>query len=264
MLKALGRSRLIQLTLGYILAKYLRLVEITCKIEMIPANAYERVGEMPVIVAMWHGQHFMIHFARRPQDRVSALISRHRDGEFNAIALKHLNINPIRGSGAHGKKIHEKGGAQALRKMLTALNKGDMMVLTADVPKRARICGMGIITLAKMSGRPIIPIAVVASRRMQFSSWDRASMGLPFGRAVVVVGDAIHVPQDADETAMMLKGHSVERGLDDVHARAYAMVGATDPGKTLCEARDAQRYTSDKPHNISDYKVAITARETTL
>lgn len=264
MLKALGRSRWIQLSLGYILAKYLRLVERTCKIELVPSDAYERVGAMPVIVAMWHGQHFMIHFARRPQDRVSALISRHRDGEFNAIALKHLNINPIRGSGAHGKKVREKGGAQALRKMLTALNQGDMMVLTADVPKRARVCGMGIITLAKMSGRPIVPIAVVASRRMQFSSWDRASMGLPFGRAVIVVGDVIHVPQDADETLMKLKGHSVERGLDDVHARAYAMVGASDPGKVLCEARDQQRYASGTPTNIMNETSLNTAREPSL
>jgi lysophospholipid acyltransferase (LPLAT)-like uncharacterized protein len=241
MLKALGRSRWIQQTLGYILAKYLQFVEKTNRLNLVPPNAYERVGEMPVIVAMWHGQHFMIHFARRPQDNISALISRHRDGEFNAIALKHLNINPIRGSGAHGKKVREKGGAQALRQMLSALQRGDVMVLTADVPKRARICGMGIITLAKMSGRPIVPVAVVTSRRLQFSSWDRASMGLPFGRGMIVVGDPIYVPEDADDSLMQMKGYAVEQGLDSVHAQGYALVGASDPGLSLILERDEAR-----------------------
>jgi lysophospholipid acyltransferase (LPLAT)-like uncharacterized protein len=251
MLKTIGRSRWVQKTLGYLLAQYLKLVHATNTLELIPDDVYERIGPMPVIVAMWHGQHFMIHFAKRPQDKVSALISRHRDGEFNAIALQHLDINPIRGSGAHGRKVHEKGGAQALRKMLMALTKGDMMVLTADVPKRARVCGMGIITLAKMSGRPIVPVAVVTNRRLQFSSWDRASIGLPFGRGVIVVGDPIEVPREADEEQMRIIGLHVEASLDEVHALAYAEVDATDPGQVLCEARDAERAALKRVAHIS-------------
>ena len=74
--------------------------------------------------------------------------------------------------------------------------------MTADVPKRARVAGFGIVTLAKLSGRPIAPTAVVTSRRIQFDTWDRASLGLPFSRAVVVVGDLVRVPANADDAAM--------------------------------------------------------------
>lgn len=240
MFKSIVRSRPVQEGLGWFLAAYLRAVEKTNDVTIEPAGIYDRIGPMmPFIVAMWHGQHFMMHFARREGDPVSALISRHGDGEFNAIALRHLGVEPIRGSGALGRKVREKGGAPALRAMLKALAKGNMMVLTADVPKRARVCGAGIVTLARMSGRPIVPTAVVASRRIDFNSWDRASIGLPFGRAAVVVGEPIFVDRDADEIALEAARRAVELSLDEVHRRAYAMVGTADPGAVLVAAREA-------------------------
>jgi lysophospholipid acyltransferase (LPLAT)-like uncharacterized protein len=45
-----------------------------------------------------------------------------------------------------------------------------MSAMTADMPKRARTAGLGIVTLARLSGRPIVPTAVVTSRRLQFDT----------------------------------------------------------------------------------------------
>ena len=36
-----------------------------------------------------------------------------------------------------------------------------------------------------------MPVAVVTSRRIDFRSWDRASLGLPFGRGAMVLGEPI-------------------------------------------------------------------------
>jgi hypothetical protein len=105
--------------------------------------------------------------------------------------------------------------------------------MTADVPKRARIAGHGIVALAKLSGRPIVPTAVVSSLRVQFHTWDRATLGLPFGRAVVIAGDLIRVSANADEAEIEAARRAVERGLDEAHRKAYAMVGASDPGAQL-------------------------------
>jgi lysophospholipid acyltransferase (LPLAT)-like uncharacterized protein len=101
------------------------------------------------------------------------------------------------------------------------------------VPKRARVAGPGIVALARLSGRPIVPTAVVLSLRVQFHTWDRATLGLPFGRAIVVTGDFIRVSADADEKEMEAARRAVERGLDEAHRKAYAMVGASDPGAQL-------------------------------
>jgi len=231
LLKRIVRSRLVQESLGFLVACYLGLVRRTNRFVMEPADAYDRIGpRMPVIAAMWHGQHFMIHFAKRPQDRAASLVSRSGDGEFNAVALRHLGVRAIRGSGARGRDIRKKGGVQAMRAMLRALDGGEMVVLTADIPKIARVCGEGIVTLAQLSGRPIVPVAVVTSRRMDFESWDKASIGLPFGRGAMVLGDPIPVPRDADAQALEALRRQVERELDRVHARAYALVGSRDPG----------------------------------
>jgi lysophospholipid acyltransferase (LPLAT)-like uncharacterized protein len=246
-LKRLIRTRACQETIGFLVARYLGVVRRTNRFVMEPANAYDRIGPlMPVIAAMWHGQHFMIHFAKRRQDRAVSLVSRSGDGELNAVALRHLGVRAIRGSGERGRRVQnrrDRGGATALRGMLRALADGEMVVLTADIPKVSRVCGPGIVTLAQLSGRPIVPVAVVTSRRIDFGSWDRASLGLPFGRGAMVIGDPIDVPRDADAAAFEAARQAVERGLDTVHARAYALVGAKDPGAKTASALAATEGT---------------------
>ena len=77
---------------------------------------------MPAILAFWHGQHFMTPFLKiKERHRAKVLISRHRDGEFNAIAAERLGIGTIRGSGDHGGAFHRKGGVGAFREMVQAL-----------------------------------------------------------------------------------------------------------------------------------------------
>jgi lysophospholipid acyltransferase (LPLAT)-like uncharacterized protein len=232
--KRLSRTRAAQEGAGFLFARYLDLVRGTNRFVYEPANLYDELAPLqPFIGAMWHGQHFMAPYMRRPQDRAASLVSRSSDGELNAIALRHLGIRAIRGSGARGRDQRAKGGAPALRAMLRALDDGENMFLTADIPKIARQCGTGIVLLARMSGRPVVPVAVATSRRREFRSWDRASLGLPGGRGAIVAGELIWVPGDADEAVLEAKRQEVERELDRVNARAFALVGRTDPGAGL-------------------------------
>ncbi|MCW6507138.1 lysophospholipid acyltransferase family protein [Lichenifustis flavocetrariae] len=210
---------------------YLRLVRATNRFVQEPAGFLDNIApELPVIVAMWHGQHFMIHYAWPPGARIAALISRHRDAELNAVLLKRLGVKAIRGSGGRAEKARRRGGVTALIEMVRTLAGGHTVVMTADVPKVSRRAGLGIVTLARLSGRPIYPLAVVTSRRFDFRSWDRASLGKPFGRGAMVLGDPIRVARTADDAALEEARQAVENGLDLVHARAYGLVGCEDPG----------------------------------
>ena len=56
-----------------------------------------------------------------PGDRGKVLISRHRDGEINAIAAERLGIETIRGSGDTGGDSTRKGGVGAFQAMLETL-----------------------------------------------------------------------------------------------------------------------------------------------
>jgi hypothetical protein len=226
MWKRLSRSDAFIGMVGWILANYLLLVHRTSRFVIDPPDAYDIADrQMPIIIAMWHGQHFMVPFARRPHDKVAVLISRHRDGEANARAVKRLGMLLIRGSGDSKRRFLRKGGAVALREMIRTLAKGVCVALTADVPKGpARKSGLGIVTLAQMSGRPIFPVAVATSRRIELNSWDKAAVNLPFSRGAIVLGDPVHVPEDADEETMEAKRLEVEKGLNAATERAYDIV----------------------------------------
>jgi lysophospholipid acyltransferase (LPLAT)-like uncharacterized protein len=224
-LRRIGSAPWAQKTVGVLAAEYLRLVWRTNRFAIEPADFYERVvADMPIIAAMWHGQHFMLPFFKRQQHRVKVLISRHRDGEINAIAAERLGIETIRGSGTHQSDYHRKGGVSAFKKLCEALAQGNNVALTADVPKVSRIAGRGIVQLARASGRPIYPVAGATSRRIELHNWDRSSVNLPFGRFVIAVGAAIRVPMDADDAAVEAARQSVESELNATTERAYAIV----------------------------------------
>jgi lysophospholipid acyltransferase (LPLAT)-like uncharacterized protein len=211
---------------GLLAAEYLRLVWVTSRFVMEPADPYRMYEtDQPVIIGMWHGQHFLMPFLRRSY-RFRVLISRHADGEINAIAAERLGIGTVRGSGDHGRRFQVKGGVAGFKGMLDSLAEGWNMALTADVPKVSRVAGAGIIKLAQVSGRPIFPVALATSRRIVLDNWDRSEINLPFSRGAIVVGDPIRVPADADAQILERMRSALETALNAASERAHAIADA--------------------------------------
>ncbi|MBN8920685.1 MAG: lysophospholipid acyltransferase family protein [Rhizobiales bacterium] len=211
--------------IGGLMARYLTLVWKTNRIVMEPADFFARVEpEMPVIIAMWHGQHFLVPFLRRPQDRVKALISLHHDADMNAIAAERLGIQVIRGSGSNEGRFDKKGGVRAYIAMREALDDGWTVAMTADVPKISKVVGRGIVSLARSTGRPIVPVAFATSRRITLRNWDRSAINLPLGRGAMVLGEPIFVPATADDSMLDDCRRQVQASLNNVTARAYGIV----------------------------------------
>ena len=235
LIRDLLRSSWFQRAVGFLTAEFLRLVWRTNRFSFDPPNVYEIVEPlMPAIFVFWHGQHFLTPFIKtKEMHRAKVLISRHRDGEFNAIAAERLGIGTIRGSGDHGSAFHRKGGVGAFKEMVRALEQGYSVALTADVPKRSRIAGLGIIMLAREAGRPIMPFAMATSRYWRLKNWDRTTINLPFGRGALVGGEMITVPPDASPEVMEELRARLEGTLNDATSRADAKLGhpqVTDHG----------------------------------
>jgi 3-deoxy-D-manno-octulosonic-acid transferase len=214
---------------GRSLGRYIAWVDRTSRAVSEPADAGAalRAGH-PAIVATWHGQ-FMMLVTQWPKDLpVAAMVARHGDAELIGHAVGHHNVELIRGAGAGARK-KDRGGAQALRGAVKALQSGKSFVMTADVPPGpARRCGVGIILLARLSGRPILPVAAASSRYRALPTWSRMTINLPYSTMGYVVGDPVHVPPDADTDEMERKRQEVETALNAATARAYALAGA-DP-----------------------------------
>jgi lysophospholipid acyltransferase (LPLAT)-like uncharacterized protein len=225
LLKRVGRAPWMQAAVGIAAAEYLRLVWMTSRFVVEPSDVYERLEpELPVIFAFWHGQHFMVPFAKPAHYRAKVLISRHRDGEVNAIAAERLGVETIRGSGDRERRFDRKGGVTAFMNMLTALQDNWSMALTADIPKVSRVAGSGIVKLAQVSGRPIYPVAVATSGRITLNNWDRSVINLPFSRGAIVAGEPIRVAAEADDAALEQARVNVEQGVNAATERAYAIV----------------------------------------
>jgi lysophospholipid acyltransferase (LPLAT)-like uncharacterized protein len=230
LLKRIARSHHLQKVVGILAAEYLRLVWKTSTVILEPPDIYERaIPELPVIIAMWHGQHFLMPFVRRGY-RAKVLISRHHDGEMNAIAAERLGVGTIRGSGDMGRRFDRKGGVGAFKAMLDALEDGCSMALTADVPKVSRVAGAGIIKLAQLSGRMLVPVAMTTSRRIELNSWDHSAVNLPFSRIAIAVGDTIRVPADAEDASLESYRVALQATLNAATERAHALADRRDGG----------------------------------
>ena len=229
MLRKIASSQAALAIAGFLLASYGRLIGRTNRILRIPnATFFEPLDREPVIVALWHGEHFLMPFFGWQKGKLNVLVTLHRDGEIVARAGKRFGLKFIRGSGDHGPEFMRKRPVQAFMSMLRLLKRGESVAMTADVPKISRVAGLGIVTLSRHSGCPIVPVAIATSRRFRLGNWDRTSVSLPFGCMVMVRGEPICVARDADEAAMEAARRSVEQGLNEVTTHAYALADGKD------------------------------------
>lgn len=187
----------------------------------------EMARHRPTVFALWHGQHLLGPMVNPRDYKLVAMFSRSADAELNALAAERLGFTLVRGSGGRqGADIAGKGGARALIALKKALDGGDNVAMIADIPHGTpRQAGLGVVTLARISGRPIVPVAIATSRRKILEkSWDKTAINLPFGRRAVIYGEPVHVPADADEEVMEQKRRELTASLDAATARVYELV----------------------------------------
>ncbi|MCJ8143461.1 lysophospholipid acyltransferase family protein [Ancylobacter sp. A5.8] len=232
MWRRMRTSRKLRTALGRSMAAYLRFVWRSSRVVMEPADLYDLAEvQLPMILTFWHGQHFLTPFLVKPHHKAKVMISRSKDAEVNAIAAEALGIGTIRGSGAQGRNFHQKGGLNATMEMIRSLEEGCNVAMTADVPKISRVAGLGVITIAKHSGRPIYPVAIATRNRILARSWDRAAIHLPFGKAAVVAGDGVRVAADAGPEELEAARRELQRQLEVATTRAEELVGRCTPAK---------------------------------
>ncbi len=226
MLRRILRSNAFLSAAGSVLAAYIRLVHRTARIVTEPDDIPAFLdAEQPAIVAMWHGQFLMVPALAPRRAQFKCMVARHGDAELVGRTLEKFGMGLIRGAGA-GSRRRDRGGAYALRAALTALREGSNVSMTAEVPPGpARQAGVGIVTLARLSGRPIIPTAIATSRFGTVGTWSRFTINLPFSKLAFVLGEKIDVPRDADEAQLDAARLALDASLNAATRRAYALVG---------------------------------------
>ena len=231
--KKIVESNVFKTVVAFVAALFIKLVRRTSSFEIHRYDILQRywaAGE-PIICATWHGQNTLLPTFWHNWRELRVLVSLHGDGEIIARFLHFLGVGTIRGSGVPKgqeklEKSKRKGGATAMRAMLRALNEDISIALTADMPPGpARKAVDGIVMLACLSGRPIVPVALATRARIQLNNWDRFTIHLPFTRGALVLGDPIFVPRDADAAALERARQAVEDSLNAASDDAARRVG---------------------------------------
>jgi len=219
--------RPLQILLAPIVVNYIKLVIKTSTVVADPPDYVERAkGLHPQIIALWHGQFFLLPGIYPQEIPGRAIVAKHDDAEALRRILKHFGLGLVRGAGAAGRK-RDRGGAEAAHGLIASLREGFSIALTGDIPPGpARKCGLGIVLISSRSGRPIVPFAVATSRYRSVNSWSRMTINLPFSKLGIVMGDPIHVPREAGPAELEVYRKCVEEALNDVTAKAYRLAGA--------------------------------------
>jgi len=226
--KPIQESRFFKNFVASIAVGYVRLVRWTNPVVAgsdDPSDGFLR--NKNAIFAVWHGQHLFMPGFHPRGNPMATMISRSADAEINALYVEKLGLTVFRGSGGREReKAVEKGGIRGLMQMKKALDTGMSVGTVADIPNGTpRDAGMGVITLAKLSGRPIIPLALNTSRRKVLErTWDKTTINLPFGRSAFVFGEPIFVARDADEAELEAKRLSLTAILDQLDEQAKRLV----------------------------------------
>jgi len=139
-----------------------------------------------------------------------------RDAEYTGRVIKRFGYGTARGSST-------RGGGRGLAEMAQCLSDGIEVAFTIDGPRGpAYIAKPGAVTLARHTGEAILPFHISAKRHIQFPSWDRLQVPLPFARALVVIGAPIYVARDATGDTIAGKQTELQSTLERLRDEAEA------------------------------------------
>jgi lysophospholipid acyltransferase (LPLAT)-like uncharacterized protein len=199
----------------WLAAGIIRLLRTLMRIEFVGEEEPRRFWERRehVILAFWHDQLLlMVTGYRGPGAKI--LISASKDGELIARTMRYFGQEAVRGSST-------RGGRAAFKELLALAKEPFDLVFTPDGPKGPRhTIKEGVVQLARMTGRPVIPMAFACSRGHRFASWDRFLLPFPFSRGVFSFGPPVHY--DAGEATGDFQAR-LQRAMEanDQRARAY-------------------------------------------
>jgi len=165
-----------------------------------------------VILCAWHEQLLLVvKCYLGPGGKI--LISSSKDGEIIARTMELFGQGTVRGSSS-------RGGAAALRSLVALGKEPFDLGITPDGPRGPRRqIKDGVVHLARLTGRPVVPVAFVCSRGYRFASWDRFLLPYPFSRGVFFYGEPVLYERGEDPEAFRVR---LLQAMDENEKRAIA------------------------------------------
>jgi lysophospholipid acyltransferase (LPLAT)-like uncharacterized protein len=154
----------------------------------------------PAIYCVWHNRlalcmpaYFDYVKKRNQTPGLAAMVSASKDGGFLTGILECFNVQPVRGSSS-------RRGPQALLELTTWAGRGYDLAITPDGPRGpVYVVQEGVMSLAQLTGLPIVPVSYFVNWKIRLKSWDRFQIPLPLSRCEMIYAKPIRVPREATD-----------------------------------------------------------------
>jgi lysophospholipid acyltransferase (LPLAT)-like uncharacterized protein len=161
---------------------------------------FDRPPAEPAIYCVWHNRLALCLEAyygyvkkRNQTPGMAAMVSASKDGALLAAILERFKVQPVRGSTS-------RRGPQALLELTGWFERGYDLAITPDGPRGpCYVVQEGIMSLAQLTGLPIVPVSYHLSWKICAKSWDRFQIPLPFARCIVRFEKPVRVPREASD-----------------------------------------------------------------
>jgi lysophospholipid acyltransferase (LPLAT)-like uncharacterized protein len=171
----------------------------------------------PAIYCVWHNRLALCLEAyygyvkkRNQTPGMAAMVSASKDGALLAAILECFKVQPVRGSTS-------RRGPQALLELTGWSESGRDLAITPDGPRGpCYVVQEGIMSLAQLTGLPILPVSYHLSWKIRVKSWDRFQIPLPFARCVMEFAKPVRVPRDASDAEREALRQQLERTLKEI------------------------------------------------
>jgi lysophospholipid acyltransferase (LPLAT)-like uncharacterized protein len=188
-------------TLAWLIFALIRTVSATLRYRWNDRSGYINVPVPgPAIYCIWHNRlalcmpayfNYVKKHNRTPG--MAAMVSASKDGGFLTGILECFHVQPVRGSSS-------RRGPQALLELTTWAERGYDLAITPDGPRGPLyVVQEGVMSLAQLTGLPIVPVSYHANWKIRLKSWDRFQIPLPFSRCEMIYATPIRVPREATD-----------------------------------------------------------------
>ena len=159
---------------------------------------FERIkAGKPMIFAFWHNRLIYMPYAYTQVGKTTnlvTLISKSKDGRIAGNICRRFGMKVAHGSTS-------RGGSEALREIIRLVRDEKMDCgITPDGPRGPKYkLQPGVVTLAQVTGAPIIPIFYDVKTKLRLKTWDGFIIPLPFTYGYMSFSEPIYVPSDISE-----------------------------------------------------------------
>jgi lysophospholipid acyltransferase (LPLAT)-like uncharacterized protein len=207
-----------QRVVAWLIFAAIRLLGLTLRYQWNDRSGYyDGSGTGPAIYCVWHNRLALCLIAydayarrRKTTSGMAAMVSASKDGGFLTAILECFGVQPVRGSSS-------RRGPQALLELTSWAERGYDLALTPDGPRGpCYVVQPGVMSLAQLTGLPIIPSSYHLGWKLRLKSWDRFQIPLPFSRCEMNVSKPIRVPREASDEEREKLRQELERQLREL------------------------------------------------